>query len=365
MACPVLNSSQGKLVPGRLRQGAAAFLLLASSGTAEVLNPNAGARIYTMGQGRDAMSAYLPVSATRTSAANFPCATCHGEDGGGGKEGGVEAPPLTRARAMPLPAVEAWLGKALRARRRIDGKAMGEAMPTYAVSQRDLSALAAYVRQLPYPVLPGVTANGVGIIVQARGSGLATDDIGVLVRLVAEREDEFNRSGAVFGRTLSIIVDTMEGRAEPDHFAAISWRGETDQVALIPVSVEHHISSCGAVYPSADELDRKRHGSRLGNAVHSGDVAVFPFDIDRQRQGSAQVMARGASSIAAASKIVSLLDALEATLSALRRSGRRIAPKALCRLVGEELYARRRGTILRGVDVEFLDWGSEAPLRAP
>lgn len=344
-------------MPGQTSRIAAALFLLSSSSVAEVPAPVTGARIYTMGEGRDAISAHLPVSGNTVPATSFPCATCHGEDGSGDREGGVEAPALTRARAMSSSGVETWLKRALTRRRRLDGREMAAAMPSYRLSTRDLSALAAFVRQLPYPALPGLTANAVTVSVRATGSGLMARDIAVLEKLVAEQAEMFNKAGGNFGRALNAGVDREDNPSGQASFAQISWRGGSAQAAMLTISVEPHTEGCGALYPSKEEIDQKRQEMELDKLDQSQDLIILPFDIDRQQQRASTVLARGASSSTAASKIVSLIDTFDVVLNSLRESGRRIAPKAMCQMVGDELQARRRATMLRGEALEILSWG--------
>ncbi len=174
------------LRPGPLL--AVSMLVMASAGHAAVAAPadeliELGRLIYQQGM----VAAGTPLRGMRPALIDVEgeaaaCAKCHRPSGMGSLEGGIAVPPvtgrflfatqdrpvalvdmrapkdLTRAHA---PYTDESLAKALREGINVGGRTMHPVMPRYALTESQLKALTAYLRQLSVDLSPGVGADTV------------------------------------------------------------------------------------------------------------------------------------------------------------------------------------------------------------
>ena len=159
-------------------------LLLAAAGRAAAAPASVGESIYLHGTGSSA-----PIEATRgadlrSQGAEVACVTCHRRSGLGVSTGsgagarGVIIPPVTgqylyhtrdaafdeaglpylqNARANRGTYTDATLARAIRKGIDPDGKTLAYLMPRFALSDADMAALIAYLKQLNSGAVPGVT----------------------------------------------------------------------------------------------------------------------------------------------------------------------------------------------------------------
>ena len=165
-----------------------------------------GRLLYEAARGMDAVAAAMGEPAQSVVASEFPCARCHGDTGEGGSEGGIQAPSLN-GEGRTKQEIVGWLSAALHGGRGRDGRALLPAMPRYALSQRDLDALAGYVAALPYADRPGLGARMLALSVDFSGSGFSPDERQALRALLDMDADALNREGGMFGRRLAIVED--------------------------------------------------------------------------------------------------------------------------------------------------------------
>lgn len=185
----------------------ASALLLAACTLAIAADPlRHGRLLFEATRGTDPVAATMGTPAQPAPAREFPCARCHGDAGQGGSEGGIEAPPL-RSEGRTQQDIAGWLSAALRDGRGRDGRALAAAMPRYAMSGRDLDALAAYVAALPYANRPGLDARTLAISVDLSGSGFTPEEQRALLALLRQDAAELDREGGIFGRRLAIVED--------------------------------------------------------------------------------------------------------------------------------------------------------------
>lgn len=157
--------------------GAALALALVSPVLSQTLTPQQlrGQAIYTAGSSVSAI-----VGGKVLPARLFPCASCHGEDGRGQREGGTgiaDITPATLARAATLQErrraayTPALLRLAITAGKDSSGQPLDRAMPRYRLNDRDAADLLAYLAILDNVMPSGVTSDEVRINVIA-ASGL-------------------------------------------------------------------------------------------------------------------------------------------------------------------------------------------------
>lgn len=382
--------------PKKYAAGCSAVLCLLFTGSVRAQ----GRELYEQGRGQDVVEARLRSVDSPVESAAYPCAGCHGPDGRGTTEGGVRAASLTVARTLPLMAAEVWLTRALRSGVARDGHTLHPVMPRYRLSTRDTRALLLYLRTLPYPDEPGVSADAIQI-----GLDLADADPELQRTVRAQLNDDLAHTAPVFGRKL--VLQTVAGAPVLLTIALTAQRDPPQpELAVRPLSdlteracvnccgttratiaeqtawLEAELSRTGgpvfkqdaqapAVQSSTepaswlylDESDALHDWlsvhSAQGDRVYAlkdlttasaGDAAlihwVVPLAWQRHVLAVRQLTsARPDLSPPAASTIIELRGSLLLLTRALREAGRHLAGRALCRQLERETRAERRITI--------------------
>jgi ABC-type branched-subunit amino acid transport system substrate-binding protein len=188
----------------------------ADLGTAEAR----GKEIYQKGisQSGGEISAVLGGSATAVPASVLACVNCHGQDGIGKPEGGIEPPAitwaeLTKARGpshpsgRPRPAYDQiGLGRAITMGRDAGGRAMDVAMPRYRLGHADLADLLAYLGRLGTERDPGISETALRVGVRLPPGRLPDLRRAVREPLTAYFDD-VNRAGGLYGRRIELVFD--------------------------------------------------------------------------------------------------------------------------------------------------------------
>ena len=227
-----------------LRRHRFAFLLLAilviwplkvslapaSASSASRLRPQErrGKRIYLSGRSASGqeIKALLGEESLELPATLMPCANCHGADGRGRPEGGLDPGDITwesltkpyghtHVSGRTHPAyTDGLLGRAI-----LDGYDPAQnrllaAMPRYRLSRDDLADLVSYLKRLDADQDPGLTDDciKVGTILPSKGS-LA--ELGKAIkRVLAAYFDEINHQGGLYHRRLELqVLEVPESRA--------------------------------------------------------------------------------------------------------------------------------------------------------
>jgi ABC-type branched-subunit amino acid transport system substrate-binding protein len=179
-----------------------------------------GRQIYHQGSSPDGAPIHALVgrSGTKVPAGVLVCASCHGEDGLGRPEGGVEPSNVTwtyltksyghqHASGRRHPAFdEASLAAAITDRVDPAGNDLDPAMPGYEMSDRDLAALIAYLKRLEVDLDPGLseTAVRVGTLLPREGRYAPLGQ--AVAGLLRAYFDEINGAGGIYGRRLELEV---------------------------------------------------------------------------------------------------------------------------------------------------------------
>ncbi|MHC4089362.1 MAG: ABC transporter substrate-binding protein [Planctomycetota bacterium] len=187
---------------------------LATAGLSEA--QRRGKRIYTEGQGRAPISAYLPGARLEVPATAVPCVGCHLADGSGQREGGVQSADIrftTLSKDLPgvrlsgrahPPYTEEGLMMAVLAGKDPAGNVLHEAHPHYDLEHEDLKDLLAYLTILGREPIPGVSQTDIRIGMLLPETGPLAE-AGVEVRaLLAGYFAEVNGRGGLFRRTLTL-----------------------------------------------------------------------------------------------------------------------------------------------------------------
>jgi ABC-type branched-subunit amino acid transport system substrate-binding protein len=213
------------LAPALIALACAAFTPAAAAAETISALQQRGAEIYHMGKSASGQ----PVIA-RIGGADVPlpgtalaCAGCHGPDGGGRPEGGIEPVPLTwdhltkpyghrhaSGREHP-PFSEATLKRAITLGIDPAGNRLDPAMPRFDMAAEDLDALIAYLKQLGSGSAPGVTATTIalGMLVAGEGPLAAAGD--AAAALVEAYLADINGEAALYGRTVALRIERLPG----------------------------------------------------------------------------------------------------------------------------------------------------------
>lgn len=176
-----------------------------------------GKRIYQQGEGRDPVVALVGRDRMEVPGSVLPCVGCHGDDGEGEPEGGVE-PSDIRWTSLSKPyGVEHSTGRRHQAytpatlERAIvhgvdpDGQPLLVAMPRYRISGRDLEDLVAYLRGLGTYRDPGVYEDRVrfGTLVPTAGPG--ADVARRMKAVLTAAFEDVNARGGLFNRRIQLV----------------------------------------------------------------------------------------------------------------------------------------------------------------
>jgi len=173
------------------------------------------------------------------------CGGCHGYDGAGRPEGGLDPSNVTwkyltrsyghlhTSGMEHAPFDERSLGAFLRKGVYPGGGRGDPLMPVYEISDRDLIDLVAYLKRVGDAMDPGLSDTTIEIatIVPAQGT---LGEIGAVLRDVVEAcFDESNRNGGIYGRQLELRVIELPIEASDASGPVARWLGEEPPFALI------------------------------------------------------------------------------------------------------------------------------------
>ncbi len=187
-----------------------------------------GRRIYLSGDdgAGGEIIALLGSEELEVPASAFACAGCHGADGAGVSEGGVQPPPINW-QALSSPAVspltrrqrarydETTLARAIRVGRDPSGAPLHAAMPRYRMTERQLADLVAFLKVLDTEADAdaGVSRQSVRVGAALPLTGLLAE-AGADVRAILEAYfAAANAQGGIYGRQIELVVEDTRGEA--------------------------------------------------------------------------------------------------------------------------------------------------------
>ena len=182
-----------------------------------------GQRIYLRGESPSGarITARLGLGGLELAGASVACGNCHGEDGRGRSEGGVQPSDirwseLTKAHGHQHaygrrhgPFDEQHLWRALMQGEDPDGNALDPAMPRFSMSAKDLHALSAYLKKLESMLDPGLETDTIRIgtllpqngPLAPLGESLRAMWVGYFAAL--------NQRGGIHGRRLELVPQAL------------------------------------------------------------------------------------------------------------------------------------------------------------
>lgn len=193
------------------------LLIVSSAGDAETrLTPSeqAGRRIYREGIGVNSVRAFVAGSVEALGSA-YPCIVCHGDEGKGGREGGIQTADIRPATlAAPRPAsgattlraayTEQALANAISRGVDASENTLHTLMPRYSLTNGDMQNLLAYLKRLGSEPVAGVSEDAirVGILLPVRGTlAAAAEEIWSLLNAYFA---QVNEKGGIYGRKLRL-----------------------------------------------------------------------------------------------------------------------------------------------------------------
>ncbi len=171
------------------------------------------------------------------------CARCHGNDGAGGREAGLTAPPLrwsalTQARVGQLGMTDragydtARLLDAIRQGVDANGRPLASAMPRFELQPREVADLIAHLQRLgtEQDREPGVHPDRIVLASVLPLTGVRAAQGHAARAALAACVARGNRSGGLYGRRIELQVHDA---ADPAGDTAIAARLQTEAVAVI------------------------------------------------------------------------------------------------------------------------------------
>lgn len=225
-----------------------------------------GKRIYLLGESPSGgeVTALMGDAGIEVPATALPCASCHGRDGRGRPEGGVEPSDLTwSALTRPYevtsgngrrrgPYTPRLLTRAIGLGIDAAGNELDSVMPRYRMSHEDSSDLVAYLRKLGQDRDPGVDEDALhlGILLPPRGAPGSTETAAALGRVTDAYARRANADGGVYGRQLRLHYEVL-----PEDPA--TWPATVERfVAETPLFALVASYTAGADAPLADTAER-------------------------------------------------------------------------------------------------------------
>lgn len=190
----------------------------------------AGRRLFREGVGASGseVSARVGVAATPVPGRVVPCAGCHGSDGLGRAESGVQPPviiwsELTKpyghrhdnGRAHPAFDAATVL-RAVTLGSDPAGNPLDPAMPRYALGREDQDNLVAYLKRLETDLDPGVHADRLRLGTLLPLSGPLAENGRLAQRVLEAYLSDINEAGGLYGRRLELVTaDAAAPRGDP------------------------------------------------------------------------------------------------------------------------------------------------------
>jgi ABC-type branched-subunit amino acid transport system substrate-binding protein len=248
---------QGSLAAGAATAGAIATPAAAQNKTAPPVDGLAsaearGKRIYEDGIGPEGrpILAVVGNQGGEVPAAILRCANCHGEDGRGTSEAGVDSPDITwsslskphrrtlppvapTSRARP-PYSDVLLKRAISLGIDSAGNALLPPMPHYQMTMSEMNDLLAYLKRLGQPpVVPGVAPDLVrlGALLPPKDQ-LPSLNQSVRAVLVA-CADRVNQAGGIYGRRIELDFLDLADDAQRRPRQLERWLVEREPFALV------------------------------------------------------------------------------------------------------------------------------------
>ena len=240
-----------------------------------------GKQIYQNGKSVSGspITALVARGATPISASFLPCSGCHGEDGKGRPEGGVNPSNITwniltasyghdhdYGRSHPA-FDETSLARAITAGVDSTDNALDLAMPRYAMSPSDMADLIVYIKRIETDLDPGLSEDviKIGTLLPLEGP---LESIGQSMRSVLDGYfADINANGGIHGRRIELVIgeysaESLQGGwnardflQEEPIFALVSSYLAGIETEVAALAEEQALPLVGPYTPSPDDGD--------------------------------------------------------------------------------------------------------------
>lgn len=168
-----------------------------------------GKRFYE--HGKETIQARLEGPEIERPSTAFACINCHGVDGRGGREGGVDVPAITW-RYLKAPGTNRTAYDSRSFKRALekgidpDGRILHATMPRYRMDQETVQNLVAYLEVVGRQETAGVSANTIRLATVIPGDGRFLDAATAAADVMQTIMASANQAGGVYGRSIEFDV---------------------------------------------------------------------------------------------------------------------------------------------------------------
>jgi ABC-type branched-subunit amino acid transport system substrate-binding protein len=210
-----------------------------------------GREIYLHGSvpGGRSIRAVLGQSRESIDAALLACGNCHGHDGRGRPEGGVEPPDVTWpvlsqsygatdrfGRRRPA-YTESLLGRVVTMGLDSSGRRLDAGMPRYQLATEDLADLVDYLTVLGRDSDPGLTPSKITIGTVLPSGRIDPEWRRVVLSTLEAYADEVNRRGGLYNRRLEVVHDEIDPTREGAGAAVAAFLDRRSVFALVAADI--------------------------------------------------------------------------------------------------------------------------------
>jgi ABC-type branched-subunit amino acid transport system substrate-binding protein len=243
------------------------------------------------------ISAVLDGSGTMVPASVLRCVNCHGHDGIGKPEGGIEPPTITweelttpygasHPGGRQRPAYSKHLlSRAISMGLDSGGNPLSRAMPRYRLSHQDLADLLAYLERLGRERDPGISETELRIGVALPPRRLFEMQ-GAMKAVLSAFFDELNQAGGIYSRRIEIeYSDGLQSPSDPVTFlrnAAVFTQlapfvaGVEDEFVSVAADLDVPVVGPLTLYPQT-ESPLNRHVFYVHSGVSDQAMALAAF----------------------------------------------------------------------------------------
>ena len=224
-----------------------------------------GKQIFLAGKGGAPIVAVI--SGVDVPATVLPCGSCHGSNGKGNSEGGVQPSDIRweslirsyqevnkEGRKHP-PYTEISLKKAVTLGIDPAGNALNKNMPRYKISLADMADLVAYLKRVGNDLDEGLSVEQVKIACLLPPGGMDNDLVKSAAATIRSRFDQLNNGGGIYNRKIEAVFysetassgSAVEFLEKERPFALSSCFLPKNDTAIQNYLSAHKIPLCGAI----------------------------------------------------------------------------------------------------------------------
>jgi ABC-type branched-subunit amino acid transport system substrate-binding protein len=206
-----------------------------------------GKQIYlkTISPSGEEIKAFVGIASVEAPGAVMACVNCHGSDGRGRPESGIQPSNITwkeltkpygvkHSSGREHPAyTEMTVARAITKGLDPAGNRLDPAMPVYTMPADDLKALIAYLKRLETDLDPGLTERSIRIGTVLPSEGPAGEIGRAIQRTIQAYFDDINEKGGIYNRKLELVSKEPQGKKPLEKEEVIQFLQQKDLFALV------------------------------------------------------------------------------------------------------------------------------------